>query len=117
MKILWCVRIFFILPIILFGLIFIVELGVVKGIPLALVFTLIACGIELGASMDARQNDKKVKKEQSPEDNEALEKFILPKLKEKLNKLIYEYRGVIPFEALEEIMAMKTNLLSVLPYL
>lgn len=116
MKILWCVRIFFILPMVIFGLIFIVE-DAVKGIGVASVFIFIAYGIELGASMDARQYNKKLKKEKSPENNEALEIFILPKLKEKLNELIYGYRGVITFEALEEIMAMKTNILSILPYL
>lgn len=116
MKILWYARIFFILPMVLFGLRFTFELGV-RGVGLTAIFTLIACTIEVFASIEARQNKEQTKKDELPENTPQLEKAALPKLKEKLNDLIREYRGVIPFEALEEVIEIKTSVLILLPYL
>lgn len=115
MKSLWFARIFFVLPLGLTALRFLSEgLG---GILPAVFFALVAYAIGGFSSIDARQNNKQEKKEVLTENNLQSEKVALPRLKEKLNLLIREYRGVIPFEALEKVIAIKTNISILLPYL
>jgi hypothetical protein len=84
------------------------------------VVLLAGLAIKIGAPVEKQQSyllDKEDKEYRSIKNREQAEYFVIQKLKEKMNELIREYRGVIPFEALEEVIEIKTSVLILLPYL